>query len=79
MPTDRVTTKEAAAILGGRVRSEAVALLRAAGVPSTRLGGGYLWDVEGVMRLQAVLHRADIAPATPSTEPEPVKTAEVSS
>lgn len=49
---DRITTREAAEVLGVS-RWYILALLRAAGCPSTRAGPGYLWrrrDIEALRR-----------------------------
>lgn len=53
-PTTRWTTREAAEQLSCTA-AHAVALLRAAGVPCSRHGSGYLWDAAGVERLTAAL------------------------
>lgn len=54
---DRLTTREAAEILGVLL-GEARAILRAARVPATRCGSAWLWDAEAV-RLLALRLAAD--------------------
>ncbi len=60
--TARFTTAEVAEELGCEA-AEALALLRAAGVRSTRAGrrGMHLWDGVGVQRLLVALGKSDTA------------------
>jgi len=52
--TPRLATREAARLLDCRA-SEALLLLRAAGVPSERIGSAYLWDRAAVEALIGAL------------------------
>ena len=54
---ERLTTAECALALGCR-QSQAIALLRGAGVFSTRLGPALLWDAVGVHSLAETLKTA---------------------
>jgi len=60
----RLTTREAAQSLGCRKPSDALALLRAAGVSVTRCGASWLWETSEVERLAETLRK----PAAPAVE-----------
>lgn len=51
----RLTTRESARVIGCR-SSEALPLLKAAGISHVRCGSAYLWDAAGVKRLVSVIH-----------------------
>ena len=53
---DRITTREAAIVLG-RPLGTILTLLRAAAVPCTRCGSSYLWAAEAVDRLAVALRK----------------------
>ena len=53
-PTLKISSREAAQRLNCRP-SEAVALLRAANIRSTRCGSAWLWEAAGVEQLAAIL------------------------
>jgi hypothetical protein len=59
----RLTTREAAQALGCRKPSDALALLRAAGVSVTRCGASWLWETSEVERLAATLRKPAAPPA----------------
>lgn len=54
--TERVTTKEASRFLGVKP-AEGLVLLKAARVPVTRCGSGFLWDVQAVTALAEAIKR----------------------
>ena len=61
----RITTREAAQVLGCRKPADAMALLRAAQVTATRCGAAWLWSASEVERLAATLRTpTGIPPAT---------------
>ena len=59
----RITSREAAQILGCRKPTDAVALLRAAQITATHCGAAWLWDAAEVERLETVLRQIPPAPA----------------
>ena len=54
MPSNRLTTHEAAAVLETSY-PDVLSLLKAAKIPHERFGGVYLWDGDTVVALKAAL------------------------
>lgn len=62
--TNRISTKEAARLLGAR-QAETLALLRAARARGTKISSAYLWDAEDVKAVARALEAANLGPARP--------------